>query len=88
MKVKIGRDFYDKKEDIIYSKGEVADVTKEKAYWMVKHSLGYIIPNVSIRVEKEDILEENPLTKTTERSKAIEKSIKDKMVKKGKTVRK
>ena len=46
MKVKIGRDFYDKKNDVIYTGGEIADVKKEVALWMVKHSLAHIIPNV------------------------------------------
>ena len=46
MKVKIGRDFYDKKNGVIYTGGEVADVKREVALWMVRHSLAHIIPNV------------------------------------------
>ena len=76
MKVKIGRDFFDKKNDVIYTKGELADVKEETALWMVRNSLGYIIPNVQInRPVKIDDIE-------TERTKAIEKSRKDKMMRK------
>ena len=76
MKVKIGRDFFDKKNDVIYAKGEIADVKEETALWMVRNSLGYIIPNVQInRPVKIDDIE-------TERTKAIEKSRKDKMMRK------
>jgi len=79
MKVKIGRDFYDKKNDTIYAKGEIADVKEETALWMVRHSLGYIIPNVRIdRPVKINSIK-------TEREKAIEESQQDKMMKKVKT---
>lgn len=76
MKVKIGRDFFDKKNDVIYTKGEIADVKEETALWMVRNSLGYIIPTVQVnRPVKIDDIE-------TERTKAIEKSRKDKMMRK------
>ena len=78
MKIRIGRDFYDKKNDIVYTNGEVADVTKETALWIVRNSLGYIIPNVAVgrpvNIEK----------KETEKTKAIEESVKDKMMRKSK----
>jgi len=76
MKVKIGRDFYDKKNDIVYTGGEIADVNKETALWMVRNSLGYIIPNVKagrpVSINSRNI----------EKAKAIEKSRKDKMMRK------
>ena len=78
MKVKIGRDFYDKKNDTIYAKGEITDVKEETALWMIRHSLGYIIPNVQIdRSVKINSIK-------TERVKAIEES-QDKMMRKVKT---
>ena len=75
MKVKIGRDFYDKKNDIIYTGGKVEDVKEETALWMVRNNLGHIIPNVragrSVGINK----------KRTEKTKAIEESQKkDRMV--------
>lgn len=74
MKVRIGRDFYDKKNDIVYSAGEIADVTKETALWMVRNGLGYIIPNVK---EGEPVNLDNEIE-----NKALKKSRKNKMVKK------
>lgn len=74
MKVRIGRDFYDKKNDIVYTNGEIADVNKEAALWMVRNSLGYIIPNVRVG---------RPVSinnKDTEKTKAIEEPQKDKMM--------
>lgn len=79
MRVKIGRDFYDKKHDIVYTNGEIADVTNETALWIVRNSLGWIIPNVEVgKPVKID-------NGKTERTKAIEKSVKDKMMRKAKT---
>ena len=76
MKVKIGRDFYDKKHDIVYTNGQVADVNNDVADWIVRNSLGWIIPNVvvgrPVGIDK----------KETEKTKAIEGSIKDKMMRK------
>ena len=75
MKVKIGRDFYDKKNDCIYTGGEVATVNKETALWIMRNSLGHIIPNVR---------EGRPVginNKNTEKTKAIEESQKkDRMI--------
>lgn len=79
MKVRIGRDFYDKKHDTVYTNGEVADVNKEIALWMVRNGLGYIIPNV--RVGRPVGINKNE----TEKEKAIEESRKDKMMRKIKT---
>jgi len=76
MKVKIGRDFYDKKHDIVYTEGKVEDVTKETALWMVRNSLAYIIPNV--REGRPVNINNNPIKK----KKAIEESRKDKMMRK------
>jgi hypothetical protein len=76
MKVRIGRDFFDKKNDTVYTNGEIADVNKETALWMVRNSLGYIIPNVRVG---------RPVSigkKETEKTKAIEESQKDKMMRK------
>lgn len=71
MKVKIGRDFYDKKNDIIYTGGKVEDVKEETALWMVKNNLGHIIPNVragrSVSINN----------KKTKKAKAIEESDKE-----------
>ena len=76
MKVKIGRDFYDKKNDRIYTGGEVADVKKETALWIMRNSLGHIIPNV--RAGKRVSIN----NKKTEKQKAIEESQKkDRMIK-------
>ena len=79
MKVRIGRDFYDKKNDIVYTNGEIADVNKEAALWMVRNSLGYIIPNVRagrpVSINNKD----------NEKTKAIEEPRKDKMMRKVKT---
>lgn len=75
MKVKIGRDFFDKKNDVVYAKGEIADVNNETALWMVRNSLGYIIPTVQTnRPVKINSIK-------TERTKAIEES-QDKMMRK------
>jgi len=79
MRVRIGRDFFDKRNDVIYAKGEIADVKEETALWMVRNSLGYIIPNVRINRPVKINSEE------TKRTKAIEKSQKDKMMRKIKT---
>lgn len=76
MKVRIGRDFFDKKNDVVYTNGQIADVNKETALWMVRNSLGYIIPNV--RVGRPVDINKNK----TERTKAIEESVKDKMIRK------
>lgn len=76
MHVRIGRDFYDKKHDTVYTNGEIADVNKETALWMVRNSLGYIIPNV--RVGRPVSI----VKKETEKTKAIEESQKDKMMRK------
>lgn len=74
MKVRIGRDFYDKKNDVIYSQGEITDVKEETALWIVRNSLGCIISNVRMdRPAKID-------------SRVIEESTyKDKMIRKNKT---
>lgn len=74
MKVRIGRDFYDKKNDTVYTNGQIADVKKETALWMVRNSLGYIIPNV--RVGRPVNIGKDK----TEKTKAIEESQKDKMM--------
>jgi hypothetical protein len=74
MRVRIGRDFYDKKNDIVYTGGEIADVNKETALWMVRNSLGYIIPNVQ---EGKPV---NINSKEIRKTKAIDKSRKDKMM--------
>ena len=79
MKVRIGRDFFDKRNDVIYTKGEIADVNEETALWMVRHSLGYIIPTVQVNRPV------NINSIKTERTKAIEESVKDKMMRKVKT---
>ena len=71
MKVKIGRDFYDKKNDRIYTGGKIETVNKETALWMVRNSLAHIIPNVRIG---------RPVSinnKKTEKTKAIEESQKE-----------
>jgi len=76
MRVRIGRDFYDKKHDIVYTNGQVADVNNDVADWIVRNSLGYIIPNVRVG---------RPVSinnKDTEKTKAIEESVKDKMMRK------
>jgi len=76
MRVRIGRDFYDKKRDTVYTNGEIANVNNDVADWIVRNSLGYIIPNVAVgkpvSIDK----------KETEKTKAIEESVKDKMVRK------
>ena len=76
MKVRIGRDFYDKKNDVVYTGGRIEDVNNETALWIVRNGLGYIIPNVavgkSVNIDK----------KETEKTKAIEESVKDKMMRK------
>ena len=76
MKIRIGRDFYDKKHDVVYTNGEIADVNNDVADWIVRNSLGYIIPNVAIGrpvgINKKEI----------EKTKAIEESQKDKMMRK------
>jgi len=82
MKVKIGRDFYDKKHDTVYTNGEIADVNKEIALWIVRNSLGYIIPNVKVGKPV------NINSKNIEKIKAIEKSRKDKMMRKNKIINK
>ena len=79
MKVKIGRNFFDKRNDVIYAKGEIADVNSETALWMVRNGLGYIIPTVQVNRPVKINSEE------TEKTKAIEKSQKDKMMRKIKT---
>ena len=75
MKVKIGRDFYDKKNDVIYQQGQIATVKKEIGLWMVRNNLGHIIPNVRVgRPVKID-------NKKSEKSKAMEESqIEDRML--------
>jgi len=78
MKVRIGRDFYDKKRDIVYTNGEIADVNNDVADWIVRNSLGWIIPNV--RVDRP--VKINSIK--TEKTKAIEESVKDKMMRKQK----
>jgi len=76
MRVRIGRDFYDKKHDIVYTNGQVADVNNDVADWIVRNSLGWIIPNVT--VGKPVSINKNE----TEKTKAIEESVKDKMIRK------
>jgi hypothetical protein len=75
MKVKIGRDFYDKKNDRIYASGDIETVNKEVAKWIVRNNLGHIIPNVRVgRPVKIN-------NKKSEKRKAIEESEKeDRMV--------
>ena len=72
MKVKIGRDFYDKKNDRIYTGGKTEDVTKEVAEWMVRHSLAHIIPNVkagrSVNIR-------NDKNRNKKKNKAIEETL-------------
>ena len=46
MKVRIGRDFYDKRNDRIYAGGEIATVNKEIGLWIVRNNLGHVIPTV------------------------------------------
>lgn len=74
MHVRIGRDFYDKKHDTVYTNGQVADVNKEIALWIVRNSLGYIIPNVRVGRPV------NINSKNIKKTKAIEESQKDKMM--------
>jgi len=77
MKVRIGRDFYDKKNDTIYEAGEVVSVNKEVGVWIIRNNLGYIIPNV--KAGKKVSIN----NRKTEKAKAIEESQKeDRMIRK------
>jgi len=73
MRVKIGRSFFYKENDITFEKGKVYTVKNELAWWIVRKRLGEIIPNVN----------DNP--KQVVKKKAIEESRKDKMMRKRKT---
>jgi len=77
MKVKIGRDFYDKKNDRIYEEGEIATVNKEIGLWIVRENLGHIIPNV--RAGRSVNIRNNKKGKT--KTKNIEEAPNDRMVK-------
>jgi len=72
MKVKIGKSFYHKTEDITFEKGKIYNASSELAWWIVRKRLGEIIPDVNIKIPKEEV---NPL-------KEITKPPKDKMVRK------
>ena len=76
MKVRIGRDFYDKKNDRIYEDGEIATVNKEVGLWIVRNSLGYIIPNV--RVGRSVSIKNDKKGKT--KTKNIEEAPNDRMI--------
>lgn len=79
MKVRIGRDFYDKKNDTIYTAGEVASVNNDVGTWIIRNNLGHIIPNV--KVGKKVSIN----NRKTEKSKAIDESQKeDRMVRNAK----
>ena len=73
MRVKIGRNFFYKENDITFEKGKVYTVKNELAWWIVRKRLGEIIPNAN----------DNP--KQVVKKKAIEESRKDKMMRKRKT---
>ena len=73
MRVKIGRSFFYKENDITFEKGKVYTVKNELAWWIVRKRLGEIIPNAN----------DNP--KQVVKKKAIEESRKDKMMRKRKT---
>ena len=70
MRVKIGRSFFYKENDITFEKGKVYTVKNELAWWIVRKRLGEIIPNVNIEIPKE---------------KEIIKAPRDKMMRKRKT---
>ncbi len=70
MRVKIGRSFFYKENDITFEKGKVYTVKNELAWWIVRKRLGEIIPNVNIEIPKE---------------KEITKAPQDKMIRKVKT---
>ena len=78
MKVRIGRDFYDKKNDRIYANGDIETVNKEIANWIVRNNLGHIIPNVkagrSVSINNEK--------KGKAKTKNIEEAPNDRMMKK------
>ena len=78
MKVRIGRDFYDKKNDRIYTSGEIETVNKEIAEWIVRNNLGYVIPNV--RAGRRVSINNNKKEKT--KTKNIEEPPNDRMMKK------
>ena len=84
MKVKIGRDFYDKKNDRIYTSGETETVNKDVADWIVRNNLGYIIPNV--RFGRPVNIKNNKKGKA--KTENIEKPPNDRMVKKENIVKK
>ena len=73
MRVKIGRSFFYKENDITFQKGKVYTVKNELAWWIVRKRLGEIISNIN----------DNP--KQVVKKKAIEESRKDKMMRKRKT---
>ena len=75
MKILIGKSFYHKNENLIFEKGQTYTVKNDLAWWGVRKRLGEIIPNVNVRIPKE---EANPL-------KEVKKPPKDKMVRKVKT---
>ena len=84
MKVKIGRDFYDKKNDRIYTSGKIETVNKDVADWIVRNNLGYIIPNVRFGRPANIKNKKKGKAKTED----IEKPPKDRMVKKENIVKK
>ena len=84
MKVRIGRDFYDKKNDRIYTGGEVANVNKEIGLWIVRQNLGHVIPTV--RYGRHVSI--NNSKKGKAKTKDIEKPPEDRMVKKENIVKK
>lgn len=77
MKVKIGRDFYDKKNDRIYQEGEIETVNTDVAEWIVRNGLGHIIPNV--KAGRSVNINNNRKRKT--KTKDIEEAPNDRMVK-------
>ena len=77
MKVRIGRDFYDKKNDRIYAGGEIATVNKEIGLWIVRNNLGYVVPNV--RAGRHVSIDNNKKGKT--KTKNIEEPPNDRMMK-------
>jgi len=78
MKVRIGRDFYDKKNDRIYTGGEIATVNKEVGLWIVRNNLGFIIPNVM--AGKPVSINDNKKGKA--KTKDVEKPPEDRMMRK------
>ena len=63
MRVKIGRSFFYKENDITFEKGKVYTVKNELAWWIVRKRLGEIIPNVNIEIPKEKEITKAPKDK-------------------------